>query len=103
MSCMAGDGDILYGQRGLLTLVRADGIQSYLYFHIYTGLVALLDRIQLSFSIITISTHTAGAQHPSVIKPGSFNALVVAANPFASSDSNWLPHRTLDPPKHRVP
>jgi hypothetical protein len=56
MSCIAGDGDILYGQRGLLTLVRADGIQSYLYFHIYTGLVALLDRIQLSFSIITIST-----------------------------------------------
>jgi len=56
MSCMAGDGDVSYGRRRLLTLVRADGIQSYLYFHIYTGLVALLDRIQLSFSIITILT-----------------------------------------------
>jgi hypothetical protein len=54
MSGMAGDGDISYGRRRLLTLVRADGIQPYLYIHIYTGLVALLDRIQSSFSIITI-------------------------------------------------
>jgi hypothetical protein len=47
-----------------LTLVRADGIQSYLYFHIYTGLVALLDRIQLSFSIITISTNRTDPENP---------------------------------------
>ena len=39
-----------------MTLVRADGIQPYWYVHIYTGLVALLDRIQSSFSSITIST-----------------------------------------------
>jgi hypothetical protein len=39
-----------------LTLVRADGIQPYWYVHIYTGLVALSDTIQLSFSSITIST-----------------------------------------------
>jgi hypothetical protein len=55
MSRMAGDGDVSYGQRWLLALVRADGIQPYWYVHIYTGLVALLDRLQLSFSIITIS------------------------------------------------
>jgi len=47
---MAGDGDDLYGQSSLLTLVRADGIQPYWYGHIYTGLVALLDRIQSIFS-----------------------------------------------------
>jgi len=51
-----------------LTLVRADGIQPYWYVHIYTGIVALLDRIQSSFSIITISTisyraATAGGQY----------------------------------------
>jgi len=56
ISRMAGDGDVSYGWRWLLTLVRADGIQPYWYVHIYTGLVALLDRIQTSFSIITIST-----------------------------------------------
>jgi len=56
MSHMAGDGDVSYGRRSLLTLVPADDIQPYLYFHIYTGLVALLDRSQLSFSSITIST-----------------------------------------------
>jgi len=38
-----------------LTLVRADGIQPYWYVHIYTGLVALLDRIQLSISSVNIS------------------------------------------------
>ena len=58
MSCMAGDEDVSYGRRWLLTLVRADRIQPYWYVHIYTGLVALLDRIQLSFSSITIWTPT---------------------------------------------
>ena len=42
-----------------MTLVRADGVQPYWYVHIYTGLVALLDRIQSSFSSITISTYGA--------------------------------------------
>jgi len=50
---MAGD-DVLYGQRGLLTLIRADGVQPYLYSHIY-GLGALLDSIQVSFSISTLN------------------------------------------------
>jgi len=58
MSCMAEDCDVSYGQRWLLTLVRADGIQPYWYVHIYPGPVALLDRIQSSFSITTISTDT---------------------------------------------
>ena len=35
VSRMAGDGDVLYGQRLLLTLIRADGIQPYLHSHIY--------------------------------------------------------------------
>lgn len=56
MSCMDGDGDVLYGWRRILALVRADAIQSYMYFHIFTGRVALLDGTQLSFSIITIIT-----------------------------------------------
>jgi len=56
MSRMAGDSDVSYGRRSLLTLVRADGIQPYWYVHIYTGLVALLDRSQSSFSSIIIST-----------------------------------------------
>jgi len=64
MSCMAGDGDVSYGRRWRLTLVRADGIQPYLYFHIYIGLVALLDRTQLSFSSITIWTgYEPGARY----------------------------------------
>jgi len=49
MSCIAGDGDVSYAQRWLLTLVQADGIQPYWYVHIYTGFVAFLDRVQLSF------------------------------------------------------
>jgi hypothetical protein len=35
VSCMAGDGDVSYDRRWLLTLIRADGIQPYLHFHIY--------------------------------------------------------------------
>ena len=58
ISCIAGDGDVSYGRRRLLTLVRADGIQPYWYVHIFTGLMALLDRIQSSFSSSTSSTHT---------------------------------------------
>ena len=45
MSCMAGDRGVLNGWRQLLTLVHADRIQPYFYFHIYTSLVALSDRI----------------------------------------------------------
>ena len=62
MSSMAGHDDVPYGQRWQLTLVWADGIRLYWYFHIYNGLVALLDRIQSSFTSITISTgYTPGA------------------------------------------
>jgi hypothetical protein len=63
MSCMAGDSDVSYGCRWLFTLVRADGIQLYLYFHIYTGLVALLDRTHSSFSIITLLTGYEPSPH----------------------------------------
>ena len=35
MSCMAGDSDVSYGQRRLLTMIQADGIQPYLHSHIY--------------------------------------------------------------------
>jgi hypothetical protein len=35
---------------------QAEGIEPYWYLHIYTGLMALLDRIQSSITIITIST-----------------------------------------------
>jgi len=53
MTCTAWDGDVSYGRRWLLTLVWVDGIQPYWYIHIYTDLVALLDRLQSSFSSIT--------------------------------------------------
>jgi hypothetical protein len=53
---MPGDRDGSYGRRLWLTPVQADGIQPYLYFHIYTGLGTFLDRIQLSLTSITIST-----------------------------------------------
>jgi hypothetical protein len=56
ISCMAWDGDVPYGWSWLLTLVWADGIQPYWYFHTYTGLVALLDTVQSSFLNITSST-----------------------------------------------
>jgi len=56
ISCMAQNGDISYSRRLLLTLVRAKGIQPYWYVHVYTYLVALLNRLQLSFLNITIST-----------------------------------------------
>jgi len=35
VTCMAGDSDVLYGRRLLLTLIRADGIQPYFHCHIY--------------------------------------------------------------------
>jgi hypothetical protein len=35
---MAGDGDVSYGRRQLLTLIRAAGFQLYLYSHIYVAL-----------------------------------------------------------------
>jgi len=49
VSRMAGDGDVLYGRRGLLTRIRADGIQPYLHSHIYWP-CGLLDRINQASS-----------------------------------------------------
>jgi len=68
MSRMAGDGDVLYGRRRLLTLVQADGIQSYLCFHIYTGLVALLDRIQFQASLSSLFQQNYGFQFNATLK-----------------------------------
>jgi hypothetical protein len=54
VSCMAGDSDVSYGRRRLLTVIRDDGIQSYLYAH-YVALWPSLDRIQTSFTISTLN------------------------------------------------
>jgi len=38
----------------MLTLIWADGIQPYLHYYIYTGLLALLDRMQSSTGTFVI-------------------------------------------------
>ena len=64
-----------------MTLVRADGIQPYWYVHIYTGLVALLDRIQSSFSIITISTNALNLWLPAHTECHRSDTKLLSAGP----------------------